>query len=111
VVVAARFYKPVEFSARDGEVRRYAAFVGAHPRRAGASTTGDLARLWLITVPVAVLFATFLTLLFITRRARGAGTDRPLTRPDPHSEVDDTGPLPDDPAEALAELRRRAGTR
>lgn len=105
VAVTARFYKRVEATARDGRPRRYAAFVGAFPRPDPARRAGR-ARLWLVTAPVAVMLVVFLLLLLYARRGgKPVRARRAAAAPwvDPGDE-----PLPDDPAEALAELRRRA---
>ncbi|MHC5022541.1 MAG: hypothetical protein ACYTGG_01340 [Planctomycetota bacterium] len=108
LVLDGRFYKRVTMTARDGVERPYAAFVGAQPRAATAATAG-VRHLWLIVFPVAIMIVVFVALLLYTRRharrtpvRRGAGvaTDEP---PEP--------PLPPDSADALAELRRRAGAR
>jgi hypothetical protein len=105
VVVLARFYKRVDAVARDDRLREYPAFVGAFPevRAAGAGW----GRVWIVTIPVAVMLLVFLLLLLYARRGgrpvrARIGTTGPLTtdQGDEH--------LPDDPAEALAELRRRA---
>jgi hypothetical protein len=107
VVVLARFYKRVDAVARDGRLHRYPAFVGAFPEP-GAGGEG-WGRLWTVTVPVAVMLVVFLLLLVYARRGQGPMRGR----------VGATGPLiteqgdehlPDDPANALAELRRRAET-
>ncbi|MHC4079754.1 MAG: hypothetical protein ACYSU2_00375 [Planctomycetota bacterium] len=107
VEILARFYKRVDAVARDGRLHRYPAFVGAFPE-SGAGGAG-WGRLWTVTVPVAVMLVVFLLLLLYARRGQGPMRGR----------VGATGPwtteqgdehLPDDPAEALAELRRRAET-
>ncbi len=106
VVILARFYKRVDTVARDGRLHRYPAFVGASPEPGpGGEGWG---RLWTVTVPGAVMLVVFLLLLLYARRGQGpmrgrAGAAGPWTdQGDEH--------LPDDPAEALAELRRRAET-
>ena len=105
VVVLARFYKRVDATAVDGRLHRYPAFVGAFPQRV---RTGDAtwARLWAVTLPVAVMLGVFLLLLVYARR--GQGPMRARVRPaDQRSEAEEE-PLPAEAAEALAELRRRA---
>ena len=57
-----------------------------------------------MTVPVAIMMAVFLMLLIYARRGGGP----PRVRVGPRSPVDAATDLPEDPAEALAELRRRA---
>jgi hypothetical protein len=106
VVIPARFYKRVDAVALDGRLHRYPAFVGAFPEP-GAGGAG-WGRLWMVTVPVAVMLVVFLLLLLYARRGQGpmrarAGATGPWAdRGDEH--------LPDDPAQALAELRRQAET-
>ena len=107
VTLPARFYKRVDARARDGRVHEYAAFVGAYPRPVSGS--GGLGQLWIVVVPVAVMLVVFLALLVYARR-RGRPARR-ITRfvvpPLPGGEP----PLPNDPVEALGEMRRRAGVR
>ncbi|MHC4767550.1 MAG: hypothetical protein ACYTEI_02425 [Planctomycetota bacterium] len=107
VVIPARFYKRVDAVALDGRMHRYPAFVGAFPEPGAGG--GGWGRLWAVTVPVAVMLVVFLLLLLYARRGQGpmrgrVGTAGPWTtdQGDEH--------LPDDPAEALAELRRQAET-
>jgi len=106
VTLPARFYKRVDARARDGRVHGYAAFVGAYPRPVPGSA--GLGHLWIVVVPVAVMLVVFLALLVYAHRG-----GRPVRRvyrfvpPSPGGEP----PLPDDPAEALGEMRRRAGVR
>jgi hypothetical protein len=104
VVVPARFYKRVDAEARDGRLHRYAAFVGAFPRPAGEG--GGWGRLWVVTVLVVVMLVVFLLLLLYARRGQGPMRARAVIG-GPWPGAGDDG-LPDDPAEALAELRRRA---
>jgi hypothetical protein len=109
IAVMARFYKPVELTARDGVTRPYPAFVGPVPkllRRAGA--TAPLAALPVVLFLVIPLLAAFAMLLIYTRRQRRAVAVHGPVLPAIDPEPDDDRPLPDDPAEALAELRRRA---
>lgn len=106
VTLPARFYKRVDARARDGRVHRYAAFVGAYPRPVPGG--GGLGHLWVVVVPVAVMLVVFLALLVYARRGgRPARAVARLVPPGPGGEP----PLPDDPVEALGELRRRAGAR
>ena len=100
----ARFYKRVEFEARDGVVRSYAAFVGRHPER--VFMAGQTGTPWVVVVPVAIMMLVFLVLILYARRVGASpGARRRVTRVEPEPEET---PLPDDPADALAELRRRA---
>jgi hypothetical protein len=106
--VLARFYKRVDAVARDGVERSYAAFVGAHPQRVEAAPAGT-AHLFIVLVPVIVLLAAFVVLMMYVRRQRGGRRAvRRAIGPEDAAVLDEIGPLPDDPAEALAELRRRA---
>jgi hypothetical protein len=98
----ARFYKRVKATSVDGRVREYPAFVGALPIAAGGGgmDAGP------VLVPVVVMMVVFLGLLIYTRRGRSAAGGVRVSRVD----VATGGPrLPDDPADALAELRRHAG--
>ncbi len=106
VTLPARFYKRVDARARDGRVHEYAAFVGAYPRPVQGG--GGLGQLWIVVVPVVVMLVVFLALLVYAHR--GGRPARRVTRfmpPPPGGEP----PLPDDPVEALGEMRRRAGVR
>jgi hypothetical protein len=110
VEVDARFYKRVDARAREGTIRQYAAFVGAFPRAMGAtgaaSARGAAAeRLWLIAAPTGAMLVVFIVLLMLARRREPA---KPRVTRGPRANVDQEE-LPDDPAEALAELKRRAG--
>ena len=107
VTLPARFYKRIDARARDGRVHGYAAFVGAYPRPVHAGG-GGLGHLWIVVVPVAVMLVVFGALLVYAHRAgRPARRVSRLVPPLPGSEP----PLPDDPVEALGEMRRRAGVR
>jgi hypothetical protein len=105
VEITARFYKSIAATARDGRQRRYAAFVGALPRPGPAAREG-WGRLWLVAAPVAVMLLVFLLLLLYGRRGGGPKRVR-AAAVGPWIDPGDEG-LPDDPADALAELRRRA---
>jgi hypothetical protein len=104
VVIPVLFYKRVDAVALDGRLHRYPAFVGAYPR-SGAAGAG-WGRLWAVTVPVAVMLVVFLLLLLYARRGQGPMRARAAAA-GPWTERGDEH-LPEDPAEALAELRRRA---
>ena len=92
---------------RDGERHRYPAFVGALPSLVAAGGESWLA-LWAVAVPVGVMFLIFLVLVVL---ARSRGRRRPLRVRSGVAATEEGGePLPDDPAEALASLRRRAET-
>ncbi len=106
VVIHARFYKRVDDIARDGVSRSYPAFVGALPSRPVA-TDAALGGLLVVVIPVVVLLVIFLLLMLYVRRNR---TERRLRRPviGERPEVDESPALPDDPIDALDEMRRRA---
>ena len=108
IVILGRFYKRVEAVARDGVVRAYPALVGAFPRRLAAGAGGEWGGLWVVAFPVAFMLVIFLVLfVYVTRRRRPTHAYLALAT---HLAPDATEgpPLPADPAEALAELRRRA---
>ena len=127
VMLPGRFYKRVDDTARDGRVHQYAAFVAAFPRRVeagaggGAGVAAGMGRLWIVAVPVVVMLVVFVALMVHVQRGGrsgrtghrfGAAAVLPASRahpvppapPAPGTEA----PLPEDPTEALAELRRRA---
>jgi len=112
VLICARYYKRVDAVARDGQLHSYAAFVGAHPSLASAaSDTSACSVVLALAVLLVVGLVVALVLVFVV--ARRQRSRRPARRALPDAEgdamaVDDGGPLPDDPAEALAELKRRA---
>lgn len=109
VVVLGRFYKRTEDVDRQGRTQQYPAFVGALPRLASEGRwTAVATPLWIIAALIATLLIVFAILLVAARRARRTPTHVPGTKAQ-EPIVDDPRPLPDDPAEALAELRRRAG--
>ncbi len=111
VEILARFYKRVDARARDGTMRSYPGFVGALPQRPGPGSSGGAgaaawSRLWLVAAPVGLMLAAFFILVVYVRRVRERARPRPAWAAE---ELLDRGePLPDDPAEALAEMRRRA---
>lgn len=105
-----RFYKRLLLEARNGEMKNYLAFVSPGPRRISRPPGLTAEHAWGIVVLVVFLGAIFLFVFFVTRRARRAG--EPITARvgrDLADEVDDMRPLPQDPAIALGELKRRAG--
>ena len=113
IVVCARFYKRIDAVARDGRERRYAAFVGAHPGLAHASAGAGWSISGVFALAILVLIglvAVIIALVWLARRQGkrrlGARSLRVLEADEPA--VDGGGPLPDDSAEALAELKRRA---
>ena len=111
----ARYYKRIDLIARDGQLRSYPAFVagatwmempaGSHRRDV------RIERLWYIAAPVILMTIIFAAMNIRTRRKRHARGDR-LAASQDHSHdqpgVEVNADLPDDPAAAMAELRRRA---
>lgn len=110
VELFARFYKRTkELQARDGQEHRYAAFVGALPRAAmptALTSIGFPKWLPIVFVALLVVFGVLMARVRKLRRQTGRGAKRAL-----HEEIDEVEamPLPENPADALAELRRRAG--
>ena len=107
VTIIARFYKRIDGVGRDGEPHRYPAFVGALPSFVAAGE-GSWLVLWAVAVPVGIMFLIFL-ILVVLARSRDRRRPHPV-RSGSAATVEAWEPLPDDPAEALAELRRRAET-
>ncbi len=107
VQIVARFYKRVDFIARDGIQRSYAAFVGVKPKKLGLIAGDPLSGLWVVLIPVALLAIIFIILFAYVRhqKKRPHRHLAPLTK---ETEVDEAGTLSDDPAQALSELRQRA---
>jgi len=113
VLIYARYYKRVDAVARDGQLRSYAAFVGAHPSPASTAASGASSFSIVLALAVLLLVGLIVVLVLVFVVARRQRSRRPARRALPGAEgdamaVDDGGPLPDDPAEALAELKRRA---
>lgn len=120
VQIDGRFYKRMRFTARDRQMRDYPAFVGRSPtllpvsapatvRNTGLDLLAVLAGLVLLLV---IVFGALRLWVARKNRARGEriGATRDRMREVHGAEVDDASGLPDDPVEALAELRRRALT-
>lgn len=107
IEIFARFFKRITDTARDGQPHRYAAFVGAFPSR----VAGERADVWRALIIMGVVVGGLLILMLLTRRwSRRAGTSRQTGRRLLAADLDaseDGAPLPDDPAEALAEMKRR----
>lgn len=115
--VVARFYKVMEFRARDGKISEYPAFVGRFPERIATTAGPPPMDAGLIAGLIAFLGGAFLIVWLLARRQRNARTGRWRardTRPYPGAHGDDLldreGDLPDDPADALAVLRTRAAS-
>ncbi len=109
VTLLARFYKRTTEIARDGQLHHYPAFVGGWPAPA-ASGEDQWARLWAVTVPVLVMFVVLLVLLVYARRGRAPLNRFQRGRARFVETVTAEESLPEDPADALKELRRRAET-
>jgi len=110
VRVYGRFYKRVEFTARDGRRRSYPAFVAAHPQHAATPTVSADAVDWLLVLVaiVVALLGCFIVLLFYVRRTRSGRAQPTLLRRAMNEPMEGDSALPEDPADALGELRRRA---
>ena len=110
VTIDGRFYKRLRLQARDGNMKNYAAFVSPGPTRHVRPEGMTAEHGWGVVVLIVFLVLILLFVLLVTRRARRngalAGTRMGHALA---TEVDDGRPLPDDPVEALGELRRRAG--
>jgi hypothetical protein len=119
IQIDARFYKRVDLAARDGRMRAYPAFVGALPTLAmpegvaASAADRSMQRMMMIAGPIIAMLIAFAVLMVYARRRR------PMAQPTLHHRetlpgaggspgVDESSGLPDDPAEALAELKRRA---
>jgi len=108
VVVLGRFYKRTEDVDRQGRTQQYPAFVGALPRLATeGSWAAATTPFWIIFVLIALLLGGFGALMVYVRRTKRR-VPQPTGAQPQESAMDDPRPLPEDPAEALAELRRRA---
>lgn len=115
VEVLGRFYKVMTMSDRQDRRQRYSAFVGALPVHVNtAPPRREVAYLWVVGLPVLAMLIVFVFLLGSVRKRRKADSAALLRRrvraPDRDEAdfADGGAPLPDDPADALAELRRRA---
>jgi hypothetical protein len=109
--IFARFYKRIDATDRQGQEQQYAAFVGTQPHHIDKPHASTPVQLWIVALPIVILFVAFALLLVFVRRQR--------SRPRPprrivvddcslRDSLDETADLPDDPAQALAELKRRA---
>ena len=105
--IIARFYKRVDFIARDGTHRSYPAFVGAKPLPLGLNGGDSLNRMWIVVIPVSLLMMIFI-ILFAYVRFQKRRPPRHATALTHGSGVDEVDSLSDDPAQALSELRKRA---
>lgn len=111
VWMLARFYKAIELPARDDVTRRYAAFVGGFPTAIGPHPRGSAVTprppTWLVTA-LLIMIVIFVIAALVARSRRRPTRGGRIAINGPR--VDEAGSLPDDPAEALAELRRRGET-
>jgi hypothetical protein len=116
VEIDARFYKRMEFIARDGQKHNYAALVGRFPKRASDSIApaSMISPLSVIAGLVAIMGIVFVGLMMWAKKSGGGRHNRPHVRAHrtipaaAPTAVDDQALLPDDPAQALAELKCRA---
>jgi hypothetical protein len=117
IQIDARFYKRMDWLARDGRLHQYAALVGAGPEHlmAVASRTLPTQDPWKFVTPIAGIVGALSVLFFIVRIM--VKRRKPTSRSRSHrgrsfnhvvDGVDGNDRLPDDPAAALAELNRRA---
>ena len=110
IEIFARFYKRIEVIARDGKKHQYPAFVGNYPR----ITTGKRGSEWGSFLPVIVFFVAFLggvfLILFLYTRQyrRNQFTDLEAHYHPESPVLDESTDLPDDSAQAMAVLHRRA---
>jgi hypothetical protein len=127
VQIDARFYKRMHLAARDQQAHDYPAFVGRFPialagtaspspnQPAASTPRRGLDVLAVIAGPVVLMMIVFVGMrMWIARKSRGGWNEHfpargeRWERDSPRLAVDDEADLPDDPAAALAELRRRA---
>jgi hypothetical protein len=110
VELIARFGRVINATAADGRERSYPAFVGAVVPAAAGQGAGSFP-FGALALAVAVMGGVFVVLFIHVRRSRGVSPARPRVAADGDAApLDADAGLPDDPAEALAELRRRAGS-
>ena len=105
VEIIARFYKRVDAVAKDGKQHSYAAFVGAFPQSASTPTSPASNSMLVLAVPVAIGLVVFMILLAYTRRIK-RNTKAHKPRSTESQQVDEDVSLPNDPAEALTQLKR-----
>jgi hypothetical protein len=116
IEVYARFYKRVEFIARDGKRHSYPAFVGtaAKPLMVQAKNQGASPLSFNVIGTTVLVLTSVFAGVWLWARSRRPGTmqvQRLRARSQRHqstSAVDEIDALPDDPAQALEQLKRRA---
>ena len=111
IAIYARFYKRVDAEARDGRSRRYPAYVGAAPWRvAGVEQEGEPATSLLLMGGLLVggFLVVIIMVALLGRRAAGTPRRRGGGGAVVAADLDEGPRLPDDPAAALDELKRRA---
>jgi hypothetical protein len=113
IVCFARFYKRLEGENRRGRMAQWAAFVGNHPDVVAPVNPPASSTPTIVIAAVLLMFIVFAGLLIIARRTSSRRRDRLAFRTDDDDDDDrddavSLPPLPDDPADALAELRHRA---
>ena len=106
VEIIARFYKRVDAIAKDGTKHSYAAFVGAFPK-SPSNTAGSASNPMLVlAIPVAIGLVVFIILLAYTRHIRNSSKESRRRSTDSLL-LDEDVSLPDDPTEALSQLKRQ----
>jgi len=106
VEIIARFYKRVDAIAKDGKNHSYPAFVGAFPKSASIAAGSANNPMLVLAIPVSIGLVVFLILLVYTRRIRR--NSRTLLRRSTESPLlDEDVSLPNNPAEALTQLKRQ----
>lgn len=106
VEIVARFYKRVDAIAKDGTKHSYPAFVGAFPKSASSAASSANNPMLALAVPVAIGLIVFLILLVYTRRIR-RNSSKPHRRSTDSLLLDEDVSLPENPAEALTQLKRQ----
>lgn len=109
VEIIARFYKRVDAIAKDGKQHSYAAFVGAFPKsetKAVNSKNSANNPLLVLAIPVAIGLIVFMILLAYTRRIRKNKMGY-KARPTNSQQLGEDELLPENPADALAKLKRQ----
>lgn len=109
VTLPVRFYKTAQCEwivDASGQPQTVPILVGVHPVLADPPQAEGLTSAWPLLLAVLALAI----LVWMARRSSRQGQPAALNRRHPHGpEPGDDRPLPQDPAEALAELRRRGG--
>ncbi len=105
-----RFYKRLRLQTEGGDMKNYLSFVSSGPDRISRPEGITAEHGWGVVVLIAFLGGIFLFVTIVTRHSRRSGDAiRARVGHELASEMDDGRWLPEDPAEALDELKRRAG--